>query len=49
MVQTEACRPSGADIFSEKVAIFGIANLKVAKKGTKKYQKYDTKFKLCTP
>ena len=27
MVQTEACRPSGAHIFSEKVAIFGIANL----------------------
>ena len=49
MVQTEACRPSGALIFSEKVAVFGIANLKVPEKGAQKYKKYDTEFKLCTP
>ena len=41
MVQTEACRTCGAHIFSEKVAIFGIAKLyyiKVAKKGAQKYK-----------
>ena len=48
MVQTEACRPSGAHIFSEKVAIFVIANLYVAKIGAQKYKKYDTKMRLCT-
>ena len=48
MVQTEVCRPCGAHIFSEKVVIFGLANLKVAIKSAKK-KKYDTKFKRCTP
>ena len=48
MVQTEACRPSGAHIYSEKVAIFGVANLYIAKKGAQKYKKYDTKMRLCT-
>ena len=48
MVQTEAYRPCGAHIFSEKVAFFGIWNLKVAKKGAQKYKKYDIKIRLCT-
>ena len=49
MVQTETWRPSGAHIFSEKVASFGLVSLEVAKKHAQKYKKYDTKFKLCTP
>ena len=32
MVQTKAWRPCGTHIFSEKVANFGLASLKVAKK-----------------
>ena len=47
-VQTEACRPCGTHIFSEMVASFGVANLKVAKKGAQKYKKYDIKMRLCT-
>ena len=48
MVQTEIWRPSGAHIFSEKVASFGLVSLEVAKKRAQKYKKNDTKMMLCT-
>ena len=49
MVQTEACRPCEAHIFSEKGCNFWHGEpISCQKKGAQKYKKYDIKMRLCT-